>query len=296
MVQWRGRRQSSNVEDRRGRPAAKRGVRLPGKLSGVGIVIIVGIILRGGDPSQFLGLLLGGPESASLPRSQPTSQPAAIPAGDEAAQFVSVVLADTEDTWRALFAESGMTYREPQLVLFSDSVQSACGFNTAATGPFYCPPDQKVYLDLGFFDELRKLGAPGDFAQAYVIGHEVAHHVQNLQGRFESLRKAQARASKADGNALQVLAELQADCYAGVWAHHAEAQRDLLESGDVEEGLRAAASIGDDRLQQRAGRQIQPESFTHGSSAQRVEWFKTGLTTGDPGACNTFDAAGAGAH
>jgi predicted metalloprotease len=189
-----------------------------------------------------------------------------------------------------------MTYREPQLVLFSDSVQSACGFNTAATGPFYCPPDQKVYLDLGFFDELRKLGAPGDFAQAYVIGHEVAHHVQNLQGRFESLRKAQARASKADGNALQVLAELQADCYAGVWAHHAEAQRDLLESGDVEEGLRAAASIGDDRLQQRAGRQIQPESFTHGSSAQRVEWFKTGLTTGDPGACNTFDAAGAGAH
>ncbi len=296
MVQWRGRRQSSNVEDRRGRPAAKRGVRLPGKLSGVGIVIIVGIILLGGDPSQFLGLLLGGPESASLPRSQPTSQPAAIPAGDEAAQFVSVVLADTEDTWRALFAESGMTYREPQLVLFSDSVQSACGFNTAATGPFYCPPDQKVYLDLGFFDELRKLGAPGDFAQAYVIGHEVAHHVQNLQGRFESLRKAQARASKADGNALQVLAELQADCYAGVWAHHAEAQRDLLESGDVEEGLRAAASIGDDRLQQRAGRQIQPESFTHGSSAQRVEWFKTGLTTGDPGACNTFDAAGAGAH
>jgi predicted metalloprotease len=296
MVQWRGRRQSSNVEDRRGRPAAKRGVRLPGKLSGVGIVIIVGIILLGGDPSQFLGLLLGGPESASLPRSQPTSQPAAIPAGDEAAQFVSVVLADTEDTWRALFAESGMTYREPQLVLFSDSVQSACGFNTAATGPFYCPPDQKVYLDLGFFDELRKLGAPGDFAQAYVIGHEVAHHVQNLQGRFASLRKAQARASKADGNALQVLAELQADCYAGVWAHHAEAQRDLLESGDVEEGLRAAASIGDDRLQQRAGRQIQPESFTHGSSAQRVEWFKTGLTTGDPGACNTFDAAGAGAH
>lgn len=284
MVQWRGRRQSRNVEDVRGQAGASRGLRLPGRISGIGIVIIIAIILLGGDPSQFLGLLVGTQQTQSLPQS--TARP--VPEDDEAGQFVSVILADTEDTWSALFAAAGQTYREPQLVLFSDSVQSACGYSSAATGPFYCPGDQKVYLDLGFFNELAALGAPGDFAQAYVIGHEVAHHVQNLEGRFDSLRSAQARASQADANALQVLAELQADCYAGVWAHHAEHQRDLLESGDVEEGLRAAAAIGDDRLQRRAGRTVQPESFTHGSSAQRVEWFEKGFQAGSTEVCDTF--------
>jgi len=296
MVQWRGRRQSSNVEDvrgsGRGRNGARRGVRLPGKISGIGIVIIVGIILLGGDPSQFLGLLLGSQQPASPPQTQPSQTPAAM--DDEAGQFVSVILADTEETWRALFADAGRNYIEPRLVLFSESVQSACGYSTAATGPFYCPGDQKVYLDLGFFRELTALGASGDFAQAYVIGHEVAHHVQNLNGQFDTLRRAQGRASREQANALQVLIELQADCYAGVWAHHAERQRDLLESGDVEEGLQAAASIGDDRLQQRAGRQVQPESFTHGSSAQRVKWFKRGLQSGNMDACDTFAAAQTG--
>lgn len=290
MVQWRGRRQSRNVEDVRGQRGATRGMRLPGKISGIGVVIVIAIILLGGDPSQFLGLLVGSVQTSSLPQTQAGP----VPQDDAAGQFVSVILADTEDTWTALFAAAGQTYREPRLVLFSDSVQSACGYSSAATGPFYCPADQKVYLDLGFFRELAALGAPGDFAQAYVIGHEVAHHVQNLTGRFESLRSAQARASQAEANALQVLTELQADCYAGVWAHHAEHQRDLLESGDVEEGLRAAASIGDDRLQRRAGRQVQPESFTHGSSAQRVDWFKKGLQTGSVAACDTFAAAGHG--
>jgi predicted metalloprotease len=287
MVQWRGRRQSSNVEDVRGQGRAKRAIRLPGKVSGIGIAIVIGIILLGGDPSQFLGLLLGGQQTSHVPQTRS----APIPADDEAAQFVSVILADTEETWKSLFDASGLTYREPRLVLFSDAVQSACGFTSAATGPFYCPPDQKVYLDLGFFRELAALGAPGDFAQAYVIGHEVAHHVQNLSGTFESLRRAQASASRADANALQVLVELQADCYAGVWAHHAERQRNLLEAGDVEEGLQAAASIGDDRLQKRAGRQVQPESFTHGSSSQRVHWFKAGLESGDVRQCDTLAGA-----
>jgi len=286
MVQWRGRRQSRNVEDVRSQAGSGRGLRLPGRISGIGIVIVIGIVLLGGDPSAFLGLLVDTQSTSSLPQT-----PAArLPEDDEAGQFVSVILADTEDTWEALFAAKGSTYQQPRLVLFSDSVQSACGLSSAATGPFYCPADQKVYLDLGFFSELAALGAPGDFAQAYVIGHEVAHHVQNLNGRFDALRNAQARASAVEANALQVLVELQADCYAGVWAHHAEHQRDLLESGDVEEGLQAAASIGDDRLQRRAGRQVQPESFTHGSSAQRVDWFRKGLQTGSVDACDTFAA------
>ena len=287
MVQWRGRRQSTNVEDTRGRGGVRRGMRLPGKISGIGIVIVIGIILLGGDPSQFLGLLVGGQQTSHVPQTRP----AVIPADDEDAQFVSVILADTEETWNTLFEASGSTYREPRLVLFTDAVRSACGFSSAATGPFYCPPDQKVYLDLGFFRALAALGAPGDFAQAYVIGHEVAHHVQNLTGTLESVRRAQASATKADANALQVLVELQADCLAGVWAHHAERQRNLLEAGDVEEGLQAAASIGDDRLQKRAGQQVQPESFTHGSSAQRVRWFKTGLESGDLRQCDTFAGA-----
>ena len=181
---------------------------------------------------------------------------------------------------------------EPRLVLFSNAVNSACGFASAATGPFYCPGDTKIYLDTGFFRELERMGAPGDFAQAYVIAHEVGHHIQNVRGTLTQVRQLQQRASKEQANALQVRVELQADCLAGVWANHAKAQRDLLESGDLEEGLQAAASIGDDRLQRNAGRRVQPESFTHGSSAQRVEWFKRGMQSGQVEACDTFDEAG----
>jgi len=200
---------------------------------------------------------------------------------------VSVVLADTEDTWHMLFDGLGGRYREPTLTLFTGQVESACGFGTAAAGPFYCPGDENVYLDLGFFQQLDALGAPGDFARAYVVGHEIGHHVQNLTGVLGAVQ--QQAGGRSDANALQVLVELQADCYAGVWAHHAERQRDLLEAGDVEEGLQAAAAIGDDALQQRAGRAVRPESFTHGSSAQRMQWFRTGMSRGEVDACDTFN-------
>jgi predicted metalloprotease len=288
-MRWRGRRRSSNVEDARG-SAARTPLRLGkrgGRIGGIGLVAIVAFVLLGGDPAIVVNLLSGSAENSSSQLNQPS--PAA---DDPAAEFVSVVLADTEETWTALFLESGQTYREPKLRLFTGSVQSACGYNTSATGPFYCPPDERVYLDVSFFGELSRLGAPGDFAQAYVIGHEIAHHVQNLMGVFQSLRSLQQNASKAQANALQVLAELQADCYAGVWAHYADRDRGLLEPGDLEEGLQAAASIGDDRLQRNAGRQVQPESFTHGSSAQRTHWFKAGLQTGRADQCDTFEDAG----
>ena len=286
-MRWRGRRRSSNVEDQRGRPSGRPAIRLGrrgGRIGGVGLIAIVAFVLLGGDPSVLVNLI-GGGESVREPSRAP-------PAGDTGAEFVSVILADTEDTWRALFSQAGGTYRDPKLRLFTDGVQSACGFTTSATGPFYCPPDERVYLDLGFFDDLARLGAPGDFAQAYVIGHEVAHHVQNLLGVFRSLRPMQQRAAQPEANALQVLAELQADCYAGVWAHYADRDRGMLERGDLEEGLQAAASIGDDRLQRNAGRRVQPESFTHGSSAQRVHWFKTGFDSGQVARCDTFADAG----
>jgi hypothetical protein len=211
------------------------------------------------------------------------------PAGtDEAADFVSVILADTEDTWGAVFASAGRSYQPPKLMLYTDMVESACGLNSAATGPFYCPGDQKVYLDLSFLGELQRLGVSGDFAVAYVIAHEIGHHVQNLIGTAQQVRQLQGRVSQADANALSVLMELQADCLAGVWAHHAQAQRNLLEEGDIEEGLNAAAAIGDDRLLRMAGRRVSPDAFTHGSSQQRVQWFRTGLQTGKFDACNTF--------
>lgn len=310
LMKWRTGRRSSNVEDRRsedggsfggasrGRPAA----RIGGGLGGIGIIALIAVFLLGGDPMQMLGDLLGdgqaAPQSAprqSAPRQRqnPTQSPTRSgSAMDEQADFVSVVLADTEDTWKMLFQQYGSQYIEAPLVLFEGGVQSACGFNTTASGPFYCPGDRKVYLDLGFFRELDRLGAPGDFARAYVVGHEVAHHVQNITGLFTKTQQLQREASKTQANAIQVLVELQADCYAGVWAHHAEQQRDLLERGDVEEGMQAAASIGDDRLMSNAGRAVRPESFTHGSSKQRVEWFKRGIASGDIQRCDTFAEAG----
>jgi predicted metalloprotease len=252
---------------------------------GCGTIVLVVIIslLFGQNPLQLLSLLSGGGVQTQVQENyQPT------PEENETADFVSVILADMEDTWPGLLQPMGRQYVPPKLVLFSNVVQSACGYGEAASGPFYCPPDQKVYIDLSFFDELSRLGAPGDFAQAYVIGHEVGHHVQNLLGISDQVRDMQRQSSEAEANALSVLLELQADCFAGVWAHHANQQRQMLEPGDVEEGLRAAAAIGDDRLMRMAGRAVQPESFTHGTSEQRAQWLRNGLSTGDCDACDTF--------
>jgi predicted metalloprotease len=240
---------------------------MPMKMGGGlgGLLILVLIVFLGGDPGALLNVV-GGGEPAT------TGQPRPVAADDESAQFISAILASTEDVWGQLFQQGGATYQQPTLVLFEDAVRSACGFNSAATGPFYCPGDQKVYLDLDFFRELARLGGPGDFAAAYVVGHEIGHHVQQLAGISDQVRRLQGGArQQADVNALQVLMELQADCFAGVWAYHANQQRSLLETGDVEEGLGAAAAIGDDRLLRRAGQRVAPESFTHGSSEQRQQ-------------------------
>ena len=211
---------------------------------------------------------------------------------DEPGQFVSTVLASTEDVWSELFRGAGADYREPALVLFTDGVQSACGMAEAAVGPFYCPPDHKVYIDLGFYDELRsRFGAPGDFAQAYVIAHEVGHHVQNLLGVSREAQQLQRRLDEAEANEVSVRVELQADCYAGVWAHHAERTRGVLEAGDIDEALGAASAIGDDRIQRESRGYVVPDSFTHGSSAQRQRWFKTGFESGSVEACDTFSRA-----
>jgi predicted metalloprotease len=215
--------------------------------------------------------------------------PAPVPGQDPLADFVSVVLADTEDTWGPIFAQSNMSYEPPRLVLFTDAVASACGLGQAAMGPFYCPGDRKVYIDLGFYGELReRFQAPGDFAQAYVIAHEIGHHVQNLLGTSDQVQRQRQALGEADANALSVRLELQADCYAGVWANRADRARSILEQGDVEEGLGAASAIGDDRLQRQATGTVTPDAFTHGSSAQRVRWFRRGLESGDPGQCDTF--------
>lgn len=261
------------------------------KLGGGSIIIaVIALLLFGGDPTDLLELL--GGETAEAPVSQPPSTTGA-PA-DEAADFVSVVLASTEDVWGEVFAEGGYQYPEPQLVLFRDAVESACGLSSSATGPFYCPADQQVYLDLGFLNELQRLGAAGDFAFAYVVAHEVGHHIQTITGLSDQVRQLQARSGRMDANALSVLQELQADCYAGMWARQANERERILEPGDLEEGLRAAASIGDDRLQRMSGRAVQPEAFTHGSSEQRVQWFRTGYEHGSMEACDTFAAAGVG--
>ncbi|MEM7221243.1 MAG: neutral zinc metallopeptidase [Pseudomonadota bacterium] len=288
-MKWRGGRRSTNIEDRRGsRAPTGRGVKMGGGIGGMGIILLIIVFLTGGDPMQLLGDMLGGGGAVQQSQQAPTRSQ---PGNDEASEFVRVILGDTEDTWRSIFASRGARYRDPVLVLYNDMVQSACGMNSAASGPFYCPGDYKVYLELGFFKQLERMGAPGDFAQAYVIAHEVAHHVQNLQGISMEVQRLQRQVSKTQANQLSVLTELQADCLAGVWAHHAARQRNLLERGDIEEGLRAAASIGDDHLQRQAGRAVRPESFTHGSSEQRMDWFKRGLTSGDMDQCDTFAAA-----
>ena len=282
-MRWKQSRQSSNVEDRRGQRVSG-GAKIGG---GAGLIIIVVVMLLGGDPRQVMQLLGGAGGQA------PTATEPAGPPEDETGRFFSAVLGMTEDVWTEIFSAAGARYSPPTLVLFTGAVESACGFNTSATGPFYCPPDQKLYLDTGFFEELARLGGPGDFAQAYVIGHEVGHHIQTLTGTSDWVRGLQGRArNEAEVNELGVLMELQADCYAGVWAHHANQRQRVLEPGDVEEGLSAAAAIGDDRLMRRAGREVAPESFTHGSSAQRGQWLDIGLQTGDVDRCDTFAEAG----
>lgn len=288
-MRWKGRQQSSNVEDRRGSGGGRR--RGGGaKLSGGAILLIAVVsILLGQNPLEIIGLLNQTQVSVNNTPS-PSPSPSA-PVNDEAKQFVSVVLKDTEQAWHQIFQQLGGTYREPTLVLFSDMVQSACGRNSSAVGPFYCPADQQVYIDLTFFEQLqRRFGAPGDFAQAYVIAHEVGHHVQTLLGISSQVHQQRARASREQANALSVRQELQADCFAGLWGHYAATQRDFLENGDIEEGLRAAAAIGDDQMQRHAGQAISPESWTHGSSAQRVRWFRRGLEHGKIELCDTFEA------
>jgi predicted metalloprotease len=282
-MRWQSGRRSENVEDRRG-------FRVSPRVAGGGIgtlLLVLAALYFGIDPSVILNQ-----SEAPLPGAGAPSQSApysASPGEKQLADFVSVVLADTEDTWHALFRDMGRTYEEPTLVLFSEAVDSACGLASAAMGPFYCPMDQKVYIDLEFYSDLKnRFGAPGDFAQAYVIAHEVGHHVQNLLGIAEKVHSLRARAGETDANRLSVMMELQADCLAGVWAYHADKARHILEQGDVEEALNAASSIGDDRLQRQSRGYVTPDSFTHGSSAQRVRWFKRGLETGDPGQCNTF--------
>jgi uncharacterized protein len=278
-MRWRRSRRSRNVQDRRGQRISG-GAKIGG---GAGLVVVLVVMLLGGDPRQVLQLLDGGGGAAPA-ASGPTGTPQ-----DETGQFLSAVLGMTEDVWTDIFAQAGAEYSPPTMVLFSDAVQSACGLNTAATGPFYCPPDQQLYLDTSFFQELAGMGGPGDFAQAYVIGHEVGHHIQNLTGTMDRVRQRQASLSdEAEINRLQVLMELQADCYAGVWAHHANREQQVLEPGDVEEGLSAAAAIGDDRLMRSAGREITPDAFTHGTSAQRQQWLRTGIDTGDFDQCDTF--------
>jgi predicted metalloprotease len=249
---------------------------------GLLLALVIGL-LTGRNPLD----LLGSEEPSGYEAAQTTS-----PESDKQAEFVSVVLADTEDTWKPIFERAGRIYHEPRLVLFTDAVQSACGTNSAAVGPFYCPPDQKVYIDLGFYRDLeQQLGAPGDFAQAYVIAHEVGHHVQNELGISDKVHALQSRGSETEANALSVRLELQADCLAGVWAHHADRARHVLEQGDVEEALNAAAQIGDDRLQKRSQGYVVPESFTHGSAAERTRWFRRGLELGTVDACDTFQDA-----
>lgn len=282
-MRWEFGRRSTNVEDRRG------GVSAPIVGGGIGaIVLSLLVALLGGDPSVILEQ---ANQQSDRPSTEidPTNRP---PASDQMADFVSVVLADTEDTWHDIFRKNGQTYVEPSLVLYSNAVESACGFARSAVGPFYCPRDQKVYIDLSFYQDLKsRYQAPGDFAQAYVIAHEVGHHVQNLLGISDKVRSLQSRASKVEANQLSVRLELQADCFAGVWANHAQRSRQILEAGDIEEALNAASSIGDDRLQSQAKGYIVPESFTHGSSAQRASWFKRGIQTGEPAQCNTFAQA-----
>ena len=287
-MKWEGNRQSDNVEDRRDGGG---GSMLGGRSIGIGTIVIalVGGWVLGINPLTILGLLSGGGGAPVVQQQTPAQGP---PANDTMARFVSTVLADTEDVWGQIFRQGGANYQQPRLVLFRGAIGTACGTGQSAMGPFYCPGDQKVYIDLSFYDQLKnQLGAPGDFAQAYVIAHEVGHHVQNLLGISGQVDQMRGRVSKVEYNKLSVKLELQADCFAGVWAHHADSQRQILEKGDVEEAMNAAAKIGDDALQKAQTGQVVPDSFTHGSSAQRQRWFKTGLQSGELKACDTFSAA-----
>ena len=278
-MRWRDARRSRNVDDRRGRRPGK--VALGGGLSTIIIVLVA--MYFGIDPTP----LLQGVQQTRV------EQPAAVdPRQDELAEMVSVVMATTEDVWTAVFQAQGLNYREPTLVLFTGSTPSACGMGQAAMGPFYCPADQQAYIDLSFYDDLRRRhGAPGDFAQAYVIAHEVGHHVQNLLGVSEQVYRQRQQLGQAQGNRLSVMQELQADCFAGVWANRANRLHNFIEAGDVEEALNAASQIGDDALQRQSRGTVVPESFTHGTSAQRQRWFRRGFDSGDPEACDTFNAS-----
>jgi uncharacterized protein len=284
-------RESDNVEDRRaGGPSGGGGMRLAGG-GGIGVIILMlAAWFFGIDPSIVAGLAGGGAPAPQVQPQRGPSQPGAKPQ-DPQAKFVSVVLADTEDVWNKLFAQAGKKYVEPKLVLFRGSTPTACGTGQSAMGPFYCPADQKVYIDLSFYEELqRRFKAPGDFAQAYVIAHEVGHHIQHLLGISDRMEQMRRRVSEREYNQLSVRMELQADCLAGVWAHHAQKTRQILEQGDIEEAMRAAQAIGDDAIQRQSTGHIRPETFTHGSSAQRQKWFKQGLTSGRIDQCNTFEA------
>jgi predicted metalloprotease len=286
-MRWQGRRGSENVVDQTGGGGGGGRARLIGG-GGAGTLVVVGLLfVLGFSPMEILGVVTGGGSQASSSQGQQGPSTA----DPQLKEFVSVVLADTEEVWREQFAKKGMTYQDPQLVLFEGSVQSACGYADAAVGPFYCPPDQNLYLDFSFFQQLAKdLDAPGDFAQAYVIGHEVGHHVQNLTGVLPKVHQQKSRLSDKEANALQVRVELQADYYAGVWAHHAQRRFNILEPGDIDEALRAASAIGDDTLQEQGRGYVVPDSFTHGTSEQRARWFKRGFERGDWAGGDTFSA------
>ncbi len=275
-MRWKNRRQSSNVEDRRGQGRGK-GV----AIGGGGIVMaLVAIFLLGQDPAEVLQDMTQQPQQTQGPYQASEQE-------QHVANFVSVVLADTEDTWTKIFQQAGYQYKPPKLVLYSDMTPTACGTGQAASGPFYCPGDQKVYLDLSFLNELQKMGAKGDFSVAYVLAHEVGHHIQTITGTSAKVRQAQQRASKVEANGIQVRMELQADCLAGVWANHTQQRTQFLERGDVEEAMSAAAAVGDDQIMRKAGRTPRKEAFTHGSSKQRMEWFNRGIESGDLSACDT---------
>lgn len=292
-MKWQDGRRSDNVEDRRG-DARPRLAGFPaggGKLGGFGMIVVVILaLLFGFDPSALLGGLQGGALPQSQERAGPQPPAVSSPEEEQLKAFVSVVLGETETVWDAIFAASGERYPPPTLVLYRDSTPTACGMGAAAAGPFYCPGDRKVYLDLSFIGQLqREFKAPGDFAVAYVIAHEVGHHIQTITGTERQVRAAQQRAgSKAEANAVQVAMELQADCFAGLWAHHAQKQRQILEPGDIEEAMRAAEAVGDDTIMKRTQGYVVPDAFTHGSADQRKAWFMRGFETGSYAACDTF--------
>ncbi|CNJ25658.1 ypfj protein%2C zinc metalloprotease superfamily [Yersinia aldovae] len=285
-MRWQGRRESDNVEDRRGNSSGGGGFRPP--IGGKGGLVILIVVLVAGYYGVDLTPLLNGSDPMSQTQTQQRSPTAISPQDDQYAKFTSVVLADTEDTWKPIFQQMGRTYQEPKLVMYRGATRTGCGTGQSVMGPFYCPADSTVYIDLSFYEEMKnKLGAGGDFAQAYVIAHEVGHHVQHLLGIDTKVRQQQQGASQAEVNRLSVKMELQADCFAGVWGKAMD-QQQVLDVGDLQEALNAAQAIGDDRLQQKSQGRVVPDSFTHGTSQQRYTWFKRGFDSGDPNSCNTF--------